>query len=610
MRKYLFYLTYLFVILTWSCKGDNENIIPLKAIQVTPDNLQLVVGVSRQIKAGPDPSDADPQEMPFQWESNNTKVATVTPSGMVRAISVGSAKITVSACISSGISKKIPVTVVDNSIPLTKITVTPETLALEVGQATQVTAKAEPANATGVSFVWKSDDTSIATVSATGLVTGKARGTTTITVKSGDIEKKISVTVTQTLRIVIGNATYSVDTLNYEELAQGIKWLKFKIPEFVNGFGTLGKGLVVNAVEVDLTYSENKIEVWPASQATVGNRERPSVAYKRKEQEYAVSGRKPVSAINGDFYLLAANNNTGYAYINSRPLGMEVSNGMVVQTPFGNNYRAAFIIRDNGLPEYANTVSFSGKVNAGDDTFTLAEVNGFANAGELVLFNNLSNSYPTDSAFAWSPYTSTMVSLSFPQSGWRVNDRMEFTVTGIDYDVETTIPAQRPYKGKDFNGQGAILVGNSTSSSTDNGSKLFLSKLKEGDKVGITMEVNINGNKVADKKLNVIGFRHVMLGDGLVTNTWNEAHPRTAIGYSQDRKKAYLMVIDGRQNNYSAGATTGQVGAILKALGAHTGVNLDGGGSSAMVVNGTVRNKPSDGSERAVANGIIVVTKK
>ncbi len=153
-------------------------------------------------------------------------------------------------------------------------------------------------------------------------------------------------------------------------------------------------------------------------------------------------------------------------------------------------------------------------------------------------------------------------------------------------------------------------MGNSIPPGNNNASQLFLSKLNVGDKVGITMEITFNENKIPDKKLNMTGFRGIILRRGEVFNTWNEAHPRTAIGYSQDKTKAYLIVIDGRQNNYSAGATTGQVASILKALGAYDGVNLDGGGSSAMVVNGNIVNKPSDRPERTVANGYMVVTKK
>lgn len=617
-------ITRLFIVTlilsVWGCNGEDGTSSSLKAIEVTPDKLELAVGELQHVKNEPVPADVDSRELPFEWKSSNTRVVTVSSLGMLKGVSAGSAEITISGKVSTGVSRKVSVTVVDNGIPLTGITVTPEQLTLEIGKSSLITAKSQPEDATGVFFSWKSDDTNIATVNNTGLVTAIAPGTTAIIVKSGVIEKEIPVKVNKPpLKIIVGSTTYSVDTLHFEVIGEGIHWLKFKIPEFVNGFGTLGKGLEVDVVEVDLNNPDNKIEVWPARLKAGDNRETPSQVYNRKKKEYEPLGRKPVAAINGDFFLLDANNVTGHDYIKRRPVGMEVTNGMLIHTPFTDRYNRthvqAFIVRDDGLPDFASRVSFSGKVEADNESYQLSEINSFANAGKLVLFNNQSNAYyGSDSAFAWSPHTSTMVSLSYPEGGWRINDRMEFTVTAIDYDVlkSTGNPPTAPYGGKRFNGQGAILVGNATSTSENNASKLFLSKLKVGDKIGVTTEVTLNGIKVSDKKLNVIGtdYRGAILRDGVAYNTWDEAHPRTAIGFTQDRKTAYLVVVDGRRSNYSVGATTFQLGSIIKALGAYTALNLDGGGSSAMVVNGTTANRPSDGSERTIGNGIMVVTKK
>jgi hypothetical protein len=61
-------------------------------------------------------------------------------------------------------------------------------------------------------------------------------------------------------------------------------------------------------------------------------------------------------------------------------------------------------------------------------------------------------------------------------------------------------------------------------------------------------------------------------------------HPRTAAGISADGKTLILLVIDGRQDNWSQGASIAEVGQWLKALGAADGINLDGGGTTTMVV--------------------------
>lgn len=83
-------------------------------------------------------------------------------------------------------------------------------------------------------------------------------------------------------------------------------------------------------------------------------------------------------------------------------------------------------------------------------------------------------------------------------------------------------------------------------------------------------------------------------------------HPRTAVGLSQDKKKLYVLVVDGRQT-ISVGMTCMETAAQLKSVGAWMGMNLDGGGSSAMYLQGTgVVNSPSDGSERVVANHLAI----
>lgn len=87
-------------------------------------------------------------------------------------------------------------------------------------------------------------------------------------------------------------------------------------------------------------------------------------------------------------------------------------------------------------------------------------------------------------------------------------------------------------------------------------------------------------------------------------------HPRTAVGLSADGKTLFLFVVDGRQPNYSVGASIDDLTALALAHGAHNVMNLDGGGSSALVaeVDGKLQvlNSPIHGripgTERSVAN--------
>lgn len=82
-------------------------------------------------------------------------------------------------------------------------------------------------------------------------------------------------------------------------------------------------------------------------------------------------------------------------------------------------------------------------------------------------------------------------------------------------------------------------------------------------------------------------------------------NPRTAICWNSSY--VFFVICDGRSAQ-SVGMSCETLGNWAKSvLGATDGVNLDGGGSSTMVVNGAVMNVPSDGNERAVCNGVMMV---
>jgi Phosphodiester glycosidase/PEP-CTERM motif len=59
--------------------------------------------------------------------------------------------------------------------------------------------------------------------------------------------------------------------------------------------------------------------------------------------------------------------------------------------------------------------------------------------------------------------------------------------------------------------------------------------------------------------------------------------PRTGVGLSKDGRFLYLIAIDGRQAGYSVGTTTSDEAALMLDLGVYEGLNLDGGGSTALV---------------------------
>ena len=106
-----------------------------------------------------------------------------------------------------------------------------------------------------------------------------------------------------------------------------------------------------------------------------------------------------------------------------------------------------------------------------------------------------------------------------------------------------------------------------------------------------------------------VSFIPVLLKDGqkLEIADWKTTRqPRTIIGkYAND--DLIMIVIDGRQNDWSIGVTLETLQDKLLELGVKEAYNLDGGGSSAMYYNGKILNQPSDGKERPVVNNIVIM---
>ena len=94
---------------------------------------------------------------------------------------------------------------------------------------------------------------------------------------------------------------------------------------------------------------------------------------------------------------------------------------------------------------------------------------------------------------------------------------------------------------------------------------------------------------------------------------YNSRHSRTCVGITAEGK-VVMMVLDGRQEPFSAGGTAEELAQIMLDAGCVTAINLDGGGSTTFVAKQegsntlTVVNRPSDGYERSVSSSLMVVS--
>ena len=145
----------------------------------------------------------------FAWESGDTSVATVDASGLVTGVGSGTATVTASAGSTSGAAA----VTVQQAVAGVVVEPANDTL-LAFGDTLRLSAEAVDANGhavAGTEFAWASGDTSVATVDASGLVTGAGSGTATVTASAGSASGAAAVTVRQAVaEVVVEPAT---DTL-------------------------------------------------------------------------------------------------------------------------------------------------------------------------------------------------------------------------------------------------------------------------------------------------------------------------------------------------------------------------------------------------------------
>jgi hypothetical protein len=166
--------------------------------------------------------------------------------------------------------------------------------------------------------------------------------------------------------------------------------------------------------------------------------------------------------------------------------------------------------------------------------------------------------------------------------------------------------------GAEIPARGFVLVaGRNTQASQ----RTLLRSLKFGDRVDVNLSLAPFHPKEA------VGGRPMLARDSVIVPevetegqaSFRARNPRTAVGLSNNGRRLILAVIDGRQKPYSDGTTLRETAEIMLALGARDAMNLDGGGSSALVYRDStkalrVANKPSDPTgERAVGDALAIV---
>jgi trimeric autotransporter adhesin len=191
----------------------NVQPVPVASIILAPSSATVIVGQSLQLTATPRDSVGNALSgRPINWTSSNASIASVSSTGLVTALSRGTSTITASSERASA-TARLTIALV----PVDTITVSPATATLAAGRTLQLTARAVDSAGnllTGRQVAWGTDQPSIATVSADGVVTGIAAGRATISAsidgKTGTAVVTVTPVPVATLSIAPGSGAITL----------------------------------------------------------------------------------------------------------------------------------------------------------------------------------------------------------------------------------------------------------------------------------------------------------------------------------------------------------------------------------------------------------------
>lgn len=338
----------------------------------------------------------------------------------------------------------------------------------------------------------------------------------------------------------------------------------------------------IQILEIDLTIPGNKLTTALAKDKLGDGFERTSALSSRK----SISGNVVVGAVNGDFYGISAPNNPYGFLANSQIINSEYV--------FGRSHiRSSFGVIDDTKP-VVQVIDFTGTAtSASQITRSITGFNSQRGTDALILFNKYFGSTTLTNQYG------TEVELQ-PVDSFVTNSNLRFVVL-TKHDGVGSMPIQ---PGK------YILSGHGVSKSfldqsvfVDDTITLFIGT--SPDLGNVTALIGGGPRLIIDgsKPPTFVGF------EGFGSDFVNTRHPRTAAGYNEDSTKAFFVVVDGRQAGLSVGMSLNELADLMLSMGAYNAVNLDGGGSSTMVVHNQVVNSPSDpGGERSVANALFAVS--
>jgi len=402
-----------------------------------------------------------------------------------------------------------------------------------------------------------------------------------ITITTGD--KTAVVSVTQDYAdtdpvlgnsIKIGNVNYTVEVTKVEKIEDGIWYLYAQTKN-------ASKPLVLHSVRYNTTTPGYVIETWVGNDSVSG-KESPQNMVNRYER----SGREVKMSVNGGFFDMAAGGTTLYT---------QVTKGVLTFPPNGNLPIIGF---DGQNRPYMETIILNCKarMEKNNRELEISTVNGGRLTNFLVLYNSYKGKRTGTNSFG-------MEALLAPVDGqWEELDNHANVRCRVE-KVATQGNMEIP------NGK-IVLSGHGTAH------QQFLSTLQVGDFVLVTADFFLQ----SDPRITSATVRNAIAGSSIILQKnivvpvtsdplQRDNHPRTAAGFSDDKRYVYFTVVEGRYDA-SAGVTTSELAQVMQYFGATNAINLDGGGSSCMMVGKKAMNSILGGTwQRPVADGFAIIKK-
>ena len=347
-----------------------------------------------------------------------------------------------------------------------------------------------------------------------------------------------------------------------EEIARGVKYIEKR-------WQTDTGWVDIYILEADLTQPGVRIDSLASSNGLANTQGMSTMAREAGA----------IAAVNADFFLMSS---TGV------PIGSQVKSGRLIKSPQpGNGGWTAFVV-DNDFSAYFGRPVYLTSVTFPDDS------------RRPIMGINCEIDFTVGKIAVFDEYWGRFSPGRFHNMTKNAREYVEVIVDGNGTVIEVREnlgPAAIPQNGW-------VLVGSSDEAS------FLLEKAKVGDPLTVKSYSDpsledifavVEGQPFLVDKGQILYF-----GEGGIGGL----NPRTAVGISEDGKKVWLVVVDGRSSR-SRGFTLKELAEFfLNELGAYSALNLDGGGSSTMVLKKpgidflAAVNRPSDGSERRVPNGI------